>query len=106
MIWEKEYVIPYIKSLPRETVKVLNSIQIISDHSEEKEKAIVRFAVNGELIKKSADIKLSDDTTEPYVTYVINDTDFGIHRDFTDQYEKGAIWFVTLHLPKDYQIEN
>lgn len=100
--WRENYVIPYIKSLETHKEKKLNNIEIVFDG--DLPRGIVRFVYEGKFHSKNAFLDFKENVSEPFITYKINDTDFDIPLNvYPERYNKNEPYYVTLHLPSDYQ---
>lgn len=97
--WEKSYVEDYIKNSDVVKESVINNIDSSIGDILKNDGADVTFVVNKELVSKKAKVNLDEGVVDPYITYYKND------KDFSNDYRKDEVYFVELHLPKDYKFE-
>lgn len=88
--WEKSYVEDYIKSSDVVEESTINSMEVHNKGAD------VNFVVDREMRSEKAKLIFEDDVIEPYITYYKND------KYFLEKHKKGGVYFVELHLPKNY----
>ena len=107
--WENNYIIPYIQSSPEQKAEKLNTLDIRTYFYNGKALADVEFIYNKEIYYKGANVRIAENITKPYLTFYVCDNNFQIRLNsnnrlkLVNDYKKGELYFLTLHIPSDYE---
>ena len=98
--WENNYILPYLKTLPKYKVQLEEDIKTVSGSGLIRK---VIFEHEGVEKKALAELRFLKEVKEPYITYYIIDQDFQV-KGSKRSYIKGEPCFVILHLPMNYPL--